>query len=410
MIKDNNVIDEVILLVIIYNHNNLINEVQINQNMFLNKNNKDIFIAMKKVYEKNKSIDIESISHEIEPIIDYFALEIAANDYYVDVNYENQFISCQKRILDNYKIRLYEQLSKQVASKVISVEEYNNKIDRINQFNIINKINYLTEKELLNNIYVKNKGIKFTKFPVLERTLKLFQNDLLVIGASTGVGKSGFMLNLMNDLSTNYQCIYFNIEMAKSTIYRRLLAINQSIPINSIDSPSEYQSELIKKGLKEIENKKIIIENQINNIQDLKVIISKAKDKNKHTIIFIDHIGLLKTNNSKSLYEQLTQIAKELRNICFDYDCTIIAASQLNRSSYSEENPTINMLKDSGELENSSRKVIILYRDSKCSKEDLEPIMKVSIQKNDTGIIGNINMKYYKISQVFKEESSWKNQ
>ena len=405
----NEVSDEIILLVIIYNHNELINELQITSKMFNSKDNMLILNAMKETIELNGVIDIETMANKLkEGLFTYFGINIIGNEYYIDTNYNEQYISCQKRILDNFKLRVYEELSKQVVTKVISIEEYNEKISKIDKFNIISNINYIDAEELKNNIYIENKGIKFNKFKQLNNILKLFQNDLLVIGASTGVGKSGFMLNLMNDLSSEYQCIYFNIEMSKATIYRRLLAINQNIPVNCIDNPSDYQKDLIDKGFKELTNKKIIIESQINNIQDLKMIISKAKDKKRHTIIFIDHIGLLKSSRSKSLYEQLTDIAKELRSICFDYDCTVIAASQLNRSSYNEENPTINMLKDSGELENSSRKVIILYRNSKSKKDDLEPIMNIDIQKNDTGRLGIIKMKYNKIKQVFEEVNEWK--
>ena len=385
------------------------NELQITSKMFRSKDNMLILNAMKETIELNGVVDIETMASKLKnDIFTYFGVNVIGNEYYLDTNYQEQFISCQKRILDDFKIRVYEELSKQVVTKVISIEEYNEKISKMDKFNIISDINYIDEEELKNNIYISNKGIKFNKFIQLNNILKLFQNDLLVIGASTGVGKSGFMLNLMNDLMEQYQCIYFNIEMSKATIYRRLLAINQSIPVNAIDNPSDYQKDLIEKGIKNLSDKKIIIESQINNIQDLKMVISKVKDKGRHTIIFIDHIGLLKTTKSKSLYEQLTDIAKELRSICFDYDCTIIAASQLNRTSYNEENPTINMLKDSGELENSSRKVIILYRNSKSKKDDLVPIMNIDIQKNDTGRLGIIKMKYDKIKQVFEEVNEWK--
>ena len=47
--------------------------------------------------------------------------------------------------------------------------------------------------------------------------------------------------------------------------------------------------------------------------QKLTNCIEKIKDKSKHTIIFIDHIGLLKYQNKKSIYEEATEIVKELR-------------------------------------------------------------------------------------------------
>ena len=57
--------------------------------------------------------------------------------------------------------------------------------------------------------------INFNNFKKLNKTLEMVRGDFLIIGATTGMGKSGFMLNLMNDLMTGFQCIYFNIRFTK---------------------------------------------------------------------------------------------------------------------------------------------------------------------------------------------------
>lgn len=100
----------------------------------------------------------------------------------------------------------------------------------------------------------------------------------------------------------------------------------------------------------------------------------------------------------------MTEIMKTLREICLDYDCTIIGASQLNRSAYTSEELSVSMLKDSGELENSARKIILLYRDKESAKEDLNPTMNIDICKNDSGATGKIQMIYHKVKQIFEEK------
>src|SRR5699024_9329375 len=125
------------------------------------------------------------------------------------------------------------------------------------------------------------------------------------------------------------------------------------------------------------------------------------------TVIFIDHLGLVRINGKTSLYEQMTEIMKNLRLICLEYDCTIIGASQLNRSAYNSEELSLSMLKDSGELENSARKIILLYRDKNSSKEDLRPLMNVDICKNDSGATGILKMQYDKVKQIFEEVSDY---
>lgn len=90
--------------------------------------------------------------------------------------------------------------------------------------------------------------------------------------------------------------------------------------------------------------------------------------------------------------------------MCLEYDCTIISASQLNRGAYSSEEITLSMLKDSGELENSASKVILMYRDKE-SHTDAEIVeMNINIAKNRDGVCGVIKMMYDKTKQVFEEK------
>ena len=135
----------------------------------------------------------------------------------------------------------------------------------------------------------------------------------------------------------------------------------------------------------------------------IKSTIAKMKDKNRHTIIFIDHLGLVKIDGMKSLYEQATEVAKQLRQICLEYDCTIISASQLNRGAYSSDEITLSMLKDSGELENSASKVMLLYKSREAKKEDLMQDMIFDVAKNRDGYTGTIEAVYDKEKQIFTE-------
>ena len=134
----------------------------------------------------------------------------------------------------------------------------------------------------------------------------------------------------------------------------------------------------------------------------------KHKEKNRHTILFIDHLGLTRADNTKSLYEQATEVAKQLRQMCLEYDCTIVSASQLNRGAYMSERPTLSQLKDSGELENSASKVILLYRDEK-DKEGKSEVsdMRIDIVKNRDGVTGYVEMEYDKPKQIFKEKDKF---
>lgn len=331
-------------------------------------------------YSKNKKIR-KQFNTTIKTTADFIQFAFTSCGY-------KAIISKQDRRNKNYK-------SNNKIYKRKSVEYYVYISKRINPTILSSRIKTNIE------LYKTLDGYKYCFTTKTGMWIMRKNNKICITGNS---GKSGFLLNLFNCLMYKYQCVYFNLEMSKSSIYRRLVAINADIPINAIDNPSDYQKDLIQIAKDSIVLNKVTIVHQINNVKDITKIIAKKKNKDKHTIIFIDHIGLLKSGTKKSLYEETTETIKELRQICLDYDCTIIAASQLNRTAYNSKEKTLNMLKDSGEIENSARKILLLYYAEENNKENLEPIMYVDIAKNDSGMTGVIQMKYYKIKQIYKEE------
>lgn len=351
-------------------------------------------VNVAKIYEKHKDFNVDYYIQLLDDTITYTS---SVKEHF------NQF---ENEIVKNFKKAVIKKYNKKINEDSVNYDEYVNAIKKLDDINVVNGSNKLTTKELLEGLNDDKMIIGLNNFPKLSKILKLVQNDFFIIGATTGAGKSGFLLNLMNDLMFRYQCIYFNMEMSKSTIYKRIVSIKNEIPMDQVSKPlSENQRKGILMSLDDIEMNKIIIEHQANNIRDIKAIISQVKDKNRHTIVFIDHLGLCRCDNTKTLYEQTTEVAKQLRQICLQYDCTIIGASQLNRAAYGSDEISLSMLKDSGELENSASKVALLYRSNKNKDEpDNDTEMELEIAKNRDGLCGIIKMKYDKTKQVFKEK------
>lgn len=378
--------------------------LQIKPNYLSNGKYSAIMKAIIELYEKYKIVDIAQISVHCKGITLAELCEIVDDEYVPITDIKKQFMACQVTILENHKKRVIEGLFKKLKNGDFDSVSYLEKMAKISEINIKNDTNILTKEEIEKNILSEKIRIKLNDFPTLDKMLKLVQQDFVIIGAATGTGKSSLLLNFMNDLMDRYQCIYFNMEMSKSTIYKRMISIKSNVPISYIENPaSDYQQNIIKKAINDLEKNQIIIEHKANYLQEIRQVLKVFKN-DKHTIIFLDHVGLIKAANNRSIYEQTTDIAKSLRQLCLDYDCTIIAACQLNRASYTANEPNLSMLKDSGELENSSSKVILLYRDKTSSSDSLNPVMILDIVKNRDGQYGKVFCKYDKSKQIFKEE------
>ena len=392
-------------LALLLNKNELLDIIQIEPKFLLDKNNKVLLDSMIKCYEKYKCVDINKMLEINSNLnVEHF-VEVFTDTLVYDNDWQRHLELFEETIVKYYKADVIKNYTQKINKDQINYDNYVENIKKLDEIILTKQLECLTKEEIINNIDDNKIVIGLNSYPKLSKYLKLVQNDFMIIGATTGAGKSGLMLNLMNDLMYRYQCVYFNLEMSKSTIYKRLVSIKSEIPLDCINQPSEHQKQLMQKAIDDIVSDNIYVDHKANDIKEIKNVISHVKKKDRHTIVFIDHLGLCKCDNTKSLYEQATEVAKELRQICLNYDCTIISASQLNRTAYSSDTLSLSMLKDSGELENSASKVVLLYRskDDKNNQDNTNCKMDLDIVKNRDGILGSIRLKYDKTKQIFKE-------
>ena len=251
------------------------------------------------------------------------------------------------------------------------------------------------------NNYITKDGFKYCFTTTTGLWVMRRNNRIIVTG---NCGKTAFALNLLNNLSKDYQCIYFNMEMSKNILYKRLIGITTGITLPELNNFNDLTNEnkiKSKNAMLELQNRKIILVNKSLTINQIKKYISTIKT-DKHTIIFLDHIGLIKSKGN-SLYERMTEIAKELRSISIDNNCTIIGLCQLSREAQKNDTiPKLQDLRDSGEIEQSARKVIMIHNKSK-NKTDRVQDMEIIIAKNDDGNKIIKEFEFDRYTQIFTE-------
>ena len=392
-------------MALVLNKNEVIDLLQIKPKSLYDKRNAKMLAYAIECYKLHGAVLPMSILELHKDFdTDYF-VELLNNEMWYPNAWKKQLEIAQESILKFFKEDVIKGLNEKLKQGIIKYDYFMASMKKIDEMQLLENATELNKKEILESINEEKARINLNRFEKLNNILKLVQGDFLIIGATTGAGKSGLMINLMADLMNTFQCIYFNMEMSKSTIYKRIVSVNANIKVSAVDKPqTEYQNRIINETLDKIEKAKMIIEHKASDMTAIKSTIAKMKDKERHTVVFIDHLGLVKIDGAKSLYEQATEVAKELRQICLEYDCTIISASQLNRSAYDNNAKiSLSMLKDSGELENSASKVLLLYKDKDSKKEDIMQNMIFDIAKNRDGYTGIVEAVYDKEKQIFKE-------
>lgn len=385
----------------------LMKDIVITDNCFLDQTNRFIFNLLKLQYSDIGTINLVGISENYKK---YFNEKYTQNRIFekitsimsettIPANFDYYQKSLYSRYIENEILNAIKQFNDSKITK----EELFDFIHKYESASIETKENRYTSQQIFTLINSQNKGIEF-RFKKLSNVANIQEHDLVVLAARTGIGKSGFCLNLLEDISDRYNCIYFNMEIAEKQLYQRLVSINSGISMKYLENPvTDFQSSKIKESCQTIANKKIKIFNQAQTIAHLRRIIIN-ESKQSHTVVFIDHVGLIIPQKNTSIYENITAITKELRQISLNYNCTIILVSQLNRNADSSSIPKLSDLRDSGELEQSATTVILMHdenQEKNISKNQIE--LTFLIAKNRNGSLGKTSYLYNKENQRFDE-------
>ena len=303
----------------------------------------------------------------------------------------------QLEIYKNYKIQTYSRL---LETKEIDLQEFTDKISKLSKENITLELSR-TEEDIYKLITTDTNYIKFDVFTELGTKVKFIQNTFNIIAARPSVGKSAFALNLISDLSSNYKCLYFNMEMTEKEMYQRLVSLDTGVPIKFFSEPSKNQVKLITDSIHKFVSRKIKIINGSKSLQSMKNIIINEQ-KEEHLIVFIDYIGYITLSQKLTDRERIGEITRELQMLTKDYNITIFCLAQINREGTSE--PTKENLKDSGELEQSAHSILLLHNNSPEPLKAPDPEIKLIVAKNRSGQTGFITMTFHKEIQKFEED------
>ena len=364
---------------------------------YFDKKHRDIFTAIKKSYKENKTIILEDILAVKGIDVD---LVIACSTSTATTALFEQY---HDYAIKEYKKKALLATAKKLQNEEITIDEFYK--DTNNFASLGSYSSTRLTKELLKGSITKHKNnIKFTRFTILEKKLNLKENDFVILAGATGVGKSGIAINLLDDLSHNYPCVYFNFEMVEEELYQRLISINSKLNqkmLESYETLPQKNMSVVNDAIDDISKRHIDIINHSSTLDKLRSFIMSYKS-DKHFIVFVDHVGLIGVR-AKNSYEKMTEVAKELRKMSLDNNCTIIGLCQLNReATKNAKQPNLSMLRDSGELEQSASKVIFVWRNEKDCAEDYYLV----IEKNRSGPKSIIPIGYNKENQIAYELSN----
>ena len=388
-----------------------------------------IYQAMIDLNEKNEEIDVITVANlletnkQLEDIggAAYLAdlanvVPTAANiTYYAKIVEERSLLRRLIQASTDIITETYEE-SDDVSSildaaeqKILEVSERKNRSGFIKISDVLRD-----SMEEIDELYKNNEEITglSSGYRALDlMTAGLHEDELIILAARPGMGKTAFALNIAQNIgtSTSENVAIFSLEMGATQLVNRMLCAEGTINANNLRTGqlTEEEFEKLFVAMGSLSKANIFIDDT----PGIRVSEIRAKSRRLMQerggigLIIIDYLQLIEGSGQESRQQEVSEISRQLKKLAMELNVPVIALSQLSRSveSRQDKRPILSDLRESGSLEQDADIVAFLYREDYYRSEEEEAeeveednVIEVLIEKNRSGARGDVKLLFIK--------------
>ena len=243
-------------------------------------------------------------------------------------------------------------------------------------------------------------------------TAGLHEDELIILAARPGVGKTAFALNIAQNIgtSTAENVAIFSLEMGATQLVNRMLCAEGTINANNLRSGqlTEEEFEKLFVAMGSLSKANIFIDDT----PGIRVSEIRAKSRRLMQerggigLIIIDYLQLIEGSGRESRQQEVSEISRQLKKLAMELEVPVIAISQLSRSveQRQDKRPILSDLRESGSLEQDADIVAFLYREDYYRDEEGEEdneaeednVVEVLVEKNRSGARGTVKLLFIK--------------
>ena len=389
----------------------------LNEDDFYLDSHKIIYSVLKDLHDEGIPVDITIVTDRLESAgeltkvgnIDYLVeianfVPSAANvEYYINI------------VHDKSVLRKLIEVSNEISADSYTFDgPINNALDSAESkiFNIVNKRKTSEFRNIQDVVYKaqsdleklsENKseitGVATGFYDLDKLTSGFHENELIIIAARPGMGKTAFALNIATNVarSTKKNVAIFNFEMSAEQLVNRMLSSIGQINFSKFRN-GNFDNDDWKKlgeGVSVLADTNIYIDDTPGvSIGDIRSKCRRlASSKEGLAMVVIDYLQLINgTNksNQNNRQQEVSDISRGLKMMAMELHVPVIALAQLSRAveGRPDKRPLMSDLRESGSIEQDADMVGFLYRDDYYNKEAMNNDVSVSefiIGKNRNG-------------------------
>lgn len=248
----------------------------------------------------------------------------------------------------------------------------------------------------LRDIY--KRGTYPTHFQLLDNCIGgVSKGQVFLIGAYSSSGKSDIAIEyiLRQIVQNKANVVFFSLEMPRGKIMERIVCKILKKRISEVKELIIKGDPIVNQVLDKIGKKLYIVDENNLSMHDIERYINTINTRNIMEggvdVIVVDYFTYLKGAGD---YDGASEQALMMKGIAKRYNVIFTMLSQLNRSGNTYEEPTMNQLRMTGDLEASADYILMIWRPDRApnlsleKQQELRNITRCKVEKARDGMNG----------------------
>ena len=233
-----------------------------------------------------------------------------------------------------------------------------------------------------------------------EKTSGWQSGELIILAARPSMGKTALALNFVESaiMTQNKPALVFSMEMPADSLVMRMLSsigkIDQGRLRNGKLTEEDWPK--LEMAARKLKDKKLYIDDTAGlTPNEIRARVKRiAREHEQIGVIMVDYLQLMHTGGSnEGRTQEISEISRSMKALAREYNCPVIALSQLNRGVEQRPNkrPMNSDLRESGAIEQDADVILFIYRDEYYNEESKDKgIAELIIGKQRNGEIGTV--------------------
>ncbi|WP_116367723.1 replicative DNA helicase [Parahaliea mediterranea] len=235
-------------------------------------------------------------------------------------------------------------------------------------------------------------------------TSGLQPSDLIIVAGRPSMGKTSFAMNLVENavLGQKKPILVFSMEMPAEQLVIRMLSSIGKIDQTRIRNGKLEQEDWPKlsAAVSKLKDAPLFIDDTpaLTPTEMRSRVRRIAREHGELGMVMVDYLQLMQVaGSSEGRTAEISEISRNLKAIAKEFQCPMVALSQLNRSLEQRPNkrPVNSDLRESGAIEQDADVIMFIYRDEVYNEDSPDKgVAEIIIGKQRNGPIGTCRLAF----------------